>query len=148
MAGRNRFGADASARELEYVANFKGPLHLLDQRGFHADLVATHEDPEATLDLTMSAQKLRVDLSTTPNTVAGNASFFSKNGKDALFCDFHGHLTPMNAEGNQQAYVHAVFTGGQGKYAGATGTASVEADLFPARSFSQGTIRGSVLITG
>ena|ERR1700722_19012645 len=147
MAGANNFGTPATARELDYEANFKGPLHLLSKAGPQVDLVATHQDQLATLGLTMSAQKLTVDTSKVPNTVSGTASFFSKDGKDALFCTFHGTLSPLDpASGRQEAYVQTVFTGGEGQFQGATGTGSVEAELYPSLATSQGTIKAKVIL--
>jgi hypothetical protein len=46
----------------------------------------------------------------------------------------------------QKAFVHVIFTGGTGRFEHATGTGTVEADLFPSKGFSQGKIVGNVII--
>lgn len=148
MAKTETFGMPSGFRSLEYVANFKGPLLIL--KGFSPNdfhLVATHEDDNALLNLTGSAQKLQVDLTTFPNRINGEASFFSKDGKDTLFCNFSGVATQKPDEQEfQDAFVHVVFTGGTGRFKDATGFGVVEADLFPHRGFSQGTIKATVYV--
>ena len=141
------FGTQASHNEHLYEASFSGPLHILGVAKTTMDLVATHQDPSATLDLTMSAQALSVDTTVSPNVVSGTASFFSRNGRDMLFCKFHGTMTDLDpATGRQEAYVHTVFTGGQGRFSGATGTGAVEAELFPMQARSAGKIKGTVIL--
>jgi hypothetical protein len=64
-----------------------------------------------------------------------------------LFCTFHGSVTAPNPDTKaQEAFVHAVFTGGQGRFKGATGAGVVEAELFPTRAMSQGKIVGTVIV--
>lgn len=147
MSEARIFGTPKSADSLEFVANYQGPLHLLNKVRDDLALAATHEDVNALLGLTKSAQVLSVDTSVEPNQVSGTASFFSANGEDAVFSTFNG-IAPSRAEGQefQEAFVFVIFTGGTGKFQGATGTATVEAQLFPEQAMSKGTIRGTVII--
>jgi hypothetical protein len=148
MAKTEIFGMPSKFQALEYEANFKGPLVILKglaPNDFH--LVATHEDENALLNLTGSAQNLQVDLTTFPNRINGEASFFSKDGQDCLFCKFSG-VSTEKPEGQefQDAFVHVVFTGGIGRFKNATGSGIVEADLFTHKGFSQGTIKATVFV--
>ena len=148
MPKTNVFGMPSGYQTLDYQANFKGPLVIL--KGLTPDdfhLVATHEDENALLNLTGSAQKLQVDLTTFPNRINGEASFFSKDGKDCLFCNFSGVGTQQLGDQEfQDAFVHVVFTGGTGRFTNATGYGVVEADLYPHKGFSQGTIKATVYV--
>ena len=146
MSSQSRtFGTPNNFNELEFVANYEGPLHLLNKTSNTVALAATHQDINALLDLTRSAQVLQVDTSVVPNKISGTASFFGSDGKDALFSTFNG-VAPERPAGQdaQQAFVYVIFTGGVGRFEGATGTATVEADLFPERALSKGTIKGTV----
>lgn len=148
MAKTEIFGMPSGFQTLQYEANFKGPLVIL--KGLTPsdfNLVATHEDENALLNLTGSAQKLQVDLTTFPNRINGEASFFSKDGQDCLFCNFSGVATQKPDEQEfQDAFVHVVFIGGTGRFKNATGNGVVEADLFSHRGFSQGVIKATVYI--
>jgi hypothetical protein len=85
-----------------YVANFQGPLIPVKvSSSTDIELVATHQDANATLGLTGSAQKVALDMSVVPNKVSGEASFFSADGKDILhgttyIPHFQDHLTRLS----------------------------------------------------
>ena len=140
------FGLAKGYETQTFVANYKGPLFPVNLLSASAmRLTATHEDTNATLCLVYSAQSLILDRSVTPNRVSGEASFFSANGQDMLFCDFNGIVLDRDSDGEpDKATVNVVFKGGTGRFTGATGVGSVEADLHPERGFSQGRIEAEV----
>ena len=148
MADEKNFGTAENFSGNNFVANYKGPLTPLK---FHdpttLELVATHQDENATLELFGSAQRIMFDTSVVPNKVSGEASFFTRDGQHILFCNFAG-IAPLKKAGDdfQMAYVHVLFTGGTGKFANASGTGSVEAELYPDRGFSQGKIIANVIL--
>lgn len=139
------FGDPDGFKGEQFVANYKGPLLVLKQRGTTITLTATHEDPNATLGLTYSAQMLDLDTSANPPRVDGIASFFTAAAAEVLECKFNGVVLPGPKEPDKQrAFVQVVFTGGTGRFEHASGVGFVEADLFPSRGYSEGTIKANV----
>jgi hypothetical protein len=142
------FGLAKGYSSHRFTANYKGPLFPVNMLApTSMKLTATHEDRDASLGLIFSAQALTMDASVTPHRVSGEASFFTENGSDMLFCDFSGIVVDRDSDGEpDKATVHVVFKGGTGRFIGATGTGAVEADLHPELGFSQGRIEADVYI--
>jgi hypothetical protein len=69
-------------------------------------------------------EEVVVDFGTVPPTGAGTSTFVAANG-DTLVADAIGHSSPVEP-GVVLITEHAVITGGTGRFAGATGSFTVE----------------------
>ena len=91
MAKKRSLGTIENFSGNNFEANYKGPLTPLKVNSVtNIELVATHLDEQATLGLVGSAQKIIFDTSSVPNKVSDEASFFTKDGQNILFCNFAG----------------------------------------------------------
>jgi hypothetical protein len=132
---------------LEFRANYRGPIGILNNKTDGVDILAVHQAGEATLGLDSSAQKISIDVSTSPNRISGEASFYTKEGTDLLFSTFTGEAEPLApGQKRQDVTVRVTFQGGTGRFANATGTADVKATFLFDEGISQGSLAGTVWV--
>lgn len=89
----------------------------------------------------------RVNLATAPLTATGTFEFTAANG-DKLTADFTGQGTPTETPGVFSIVETATITGGTGRFAGATGSFTVERMVDFATPLTSGSIEGTISAPG
>ena len=80
-------------------------------------------------------------------TAVGSYEFTAANG-DALFADFTGHSTPTETPGVLYIVETATITGGTGRFAGATGSFTVERLFDTVAGTTTGSFDGTISSPG
>jgi hypothetical protein len=136
--------AAASARK---PMPFKGSIEALEtyQPNLPIILVAATGSGEAT-QLGRFAVSYEVEVNVQTGVGSGlSAHFVAANG-DSLFAEGSGQATPTETPGVMKIVEAYTITGGTGRFAGASGTFTVERMVNQATRETSGTMNGTIIL--
>ena len=142
VVASHTFAAPAAVRELP----FKGSLRAVETNevNFPTLSVNASGSGEATqLGRYTVSYQVEVNILTLAGT--GSAQFVAANG-DSLFAESSGQATETATPGVVTIVENHTITGGTGRFAGASGSYTVERVLDQTTGITSGTIRGTIVL--
>lgn len=116
--------APVSADNVKLTARYQGPFAstLMPGPPPGLQISGTLTDPNASFGLTNMAFSVFLNVANSPNTLDNGAFTLSGAGPDKLFATYTGTATGPGADNIVDLSANYIVTGGEGAFAGATGS--------------------------